>query len=80
MIEQIARFGWTNSNTSKIGSLTNNRLEYSVTGNPNFTGYTDADGGRDEDRRSTPGYVFSKMGGAISWNCTQQDVVALSIC
>lgn len=58
-----------------------NRLEYSQEGNPQLTGYTDADWGGDADtRKSTTGYVFNKMGGAISWNCKRQEVVALSTC
>lgn len=64
-----------------LKGTSDNRLEYSVTGNPQLTGYTDADwGGDEENRRSTSGYVFSKMGGAISWNCKRQEVVALSTC
>lgn len=58
-----------------------NRLEYSQEGNQHLTGYSDADWGGDADeRKSTTGYIFSKIGGAISWNCKRQEVVALSTC
>lgn len=57
------------------------RLQFSKQSNPDLTGYSDADWGGDaEERKSTTGYVFTKMGGAISWNSKRQDVVALSTC
>ena len=42
-------------------------------------GYVDADYARDlEKRRSTTGYVFTLVGGAISWTSKLQEIVALS--
>lgn len=43
-------------------------------------GYTDANWGRDDDRRSTGGYVFTFAGTAISWKSKRQTTVALSSC
>ena len=43
-------------------------------------GYTDANWGRDNDRRSTGGYVFTFAGTAISWKSKRQATVALSSC
>ena len=45
-----------------------------------LTGYTDANWGRDNDRRSTGGYVFTFAGTAISWKSKRQATVALSSC
>jgi len=45
-----------------------------------LTGYTDANWGRDSDRRSTGGYVFTFAGTAISWKSKRQATVALSSC
>ena len=57
------------------------RLEYNRAGDPQFTGYTDADwGGDPTNRKSTTGYIFSTMGGAVSWNVKRQPSVALSLC
>lgn len=56
-------------------------LEYSREGDPQFTGYTDADwGGDPASRKSTTGYIFKMMGGAVSWNVKRQASVALSSC
>lgn len=41
-------------------------------------GYTDADWGTAEDRRSIGGYAFILNGAAISWNSKNQSTVALS--
>jgi len=41
-------------------------------------GYTDADWGAGEDRKSIKGYVFLINGGAISWASKKQTSVALS--
>ena len=42
-------------------------------------GYTDADYGRDVDkRRSTSGYVFMFIGGAVSWQSCLQNCVSMS--
>ena len=48
----------------------------------NLTGYTDADWGSSEDRRSTSGYCFSlnENGPTISWKSKKQPTVALSTC
>jgi len=44
-----------------------------------FLGYVDSDFAGDiEKRRSTTGYVFTLVGGAVSWLSKLQDVVALS--
>ncbi|XP_055623253.1 uncharacterized protein LOC129766690 [Toxorhynchites rutilus septentrionalis] len=57
------------------------KLMYLKSGDSQLTGYTDADWGGDTDtRKSTTGYVFKKMGGAISWNVKRQSCVALSSC
>ena len=42
------------------------------------TGYTDADRGRGDDRKSVGGWVFLLNGAAISWNSKKQSTVALS--
>ena len=42
-------------------------------------GYADADWGSDlDDRRSTTGYVFTRLGAAISWQSKKQQVVSLA--
>ena len=41
-------------------------------------GYTDADWGSADDRRSIRGYTFIMAGAAISWNSKRQATVALS--
>jgi hypothetical protein len=41
-------------------------------------GYTDADGGGQEDRRAISGYAFLVDGGAISWGAKSQELVTLS--
>ena len=46
--------------------------------NLQLQGYTDADFGGSNDRRSTSGYVFVLGGGAISWCSKRQSTVALS--
>ena len=47
-----------------------------------LTGFSDADWGGSEDRKSTSGYCFllNKSGGAISWKSRKQPTVALSTC
>ena len=56
--------------------------DYGITyyGNDDFIlkGYSDADHGALEDRRSTSAYVFTLAGGAISWMSKKQPTVALS--
>jgi len=42
------------------------------------TGYTDADWGSGEDRKSNGGYTFAFNEAAISWNIKKQSTVALS--
>lgn len=57
------------------------RLAYSKGQCEELVGYTDADWGGDPDsRKSTTGYVFTFMGGAVSWNVKRQPSVALSSC
>jgi hypothetical protein len=41
-------------------------------------GYSDADWGAGEDRKSTGGYIFNINGGAVSWTSKKQPVIALS--
>jgi len=41
-------------------------------------GYSDADWGAGEDRKSISGYIFSLAGGAISWSSKKQSTMALS--
>ena len=41
-------------------------------------GYTDVDGGTQEDRRAISGYAFLIDGGAISWGAKRQELVTLS--
>jgi transposase InsO family protein len=49
--------------------------------NPNLQGFVDADWGGDSDtRRSTTGFVFKMLGGAISWWSKLQRVIAMSSC
>lgn len=43
-------------------------------------GFTDANWGRDNDKRSTGGYVFTVFGTAVSWSSKRQATVALSSC
>ncbi len=47
-----------------------------------LTGFSDADWGGAEDRKSTSGYCFmlNKSGAAISWRSKKQPTVALSTC
>ena len=47
-----------------------------------LTGFSDADWGGSEDRKSTSGYCFmlNKKGAAISWKSRKQPTVALSTC
>jgi len=48
-------------------------------GDLRLTGYTDVDwGGNLDESRSTSGYVFTLVGGAISWCSKKQDCIALS--
>jgi hypothetical protein len=43
-----------------------------------LTGWVDADGSQEEDRRAITGYAFLIDGGAVSWNLKQQELVVLS--
>ncbi|XP_055633344.1 uncharacterized protein LOC129773723 [Toxorhynchites rutilus septentrionalis] len=57
------------------------RLTYSKQNSTGLVGFTDADwGGEPDSRKSTTGYVFTFMGGAVSWNVKRQPTVALSSC
>ena len=44
----------------------------------NLEGYTDADGGSQEDRHAISGYAFLIDGGAILWSAKRQELVTLS--
>ena len=59
-----------------LAGTPNRGLYYGIQGNG--TGYTDADWGSGEDRRSIGGYAFILNGAAISWNSKTQATVALS--
>ena len=41
-------------------------------------GYSDADWGAGEDRKSISGYIFILAGGAVSWSSKKQSTIALS--
>ena len=43
-----------------------------------LTGWVDADGSQEEDRRAITGYAFLIDGGAVSWNSKQQELIVLS--
>jgi hypothetical protein len=57
-------------------------IDYCITYNSGcelFCGYVDSNFAGDLDkRRSTSGYVFTLVGGAISWMSKLQNIVALS--
>ncbi|MFN3329157.1 MAG: reverse transcriptase domain-containing protein, partial [Fervidobacterium pennivorans] len=58
---------------------TNLGPQYSVNGNIELVGYTDADwANNEENRRSITGYVFILAGGPISWGSRKQQTVAIS--
>lgn len=46
--------------------------------NEDLTGWVDADGSQEEDRRAITGYAFLIDGGAVSWNSKQQELIVLS--
>lgn len=57
------------------------KLTYYAEGNQSIVGYSDADwGGCVESGRSTSGYVFTLMGGPISWSSKKQTCVSTSSC
>jgi hypothetical protein len=43
-----------------------------------LTGYMDADGSINEDRKAISGYAFLVDGGAVSWSSKKQEIIALS--
>jgi hypothetical protein len=43
-----------------------------------LTGYVDADGSQEVERRAVTGYAYIIDGGAVSWNSKQQELVVLS--
>lgn len=43
-----------------------------------LTGWVDADGSQEENRRAISGYAYLIDGGAVSWNSKQQELVVLS--
>ena len=54
-------------------------LVYKRVDNLEVVRYTDSDlGGCLDDRRSTSGYIFMMIGGAISWKSKKQTPVAFS--
>lgn len=89
-VNQVSQFnsnpGRTHWNAVKrimqyLRGTSGKRLSYSKDRCAELVGYTDADWGGDTDtRRSTTGYVFTFMGGAVSWNVKRQPTVALSSC
>jgi len=58
--------------------LSGTRTHRIMYGGGDCGGYTDADWGAGEDRKSIGGYVFLINGGAISWASKKQTSVALS--
>lgn len=65
----------------RILKYLNRTLDYKLcfhkTENPLF-GYSDSDWGNNADRKSFGGFIFILAGGAISWSCKKQNVVATS--
>jgi len=86
-ISQISQFS---SNPSTIHESAAKRALRYLNGTRNFgitfdgnrglvlEGYSDADWGAGEDRKSISGYVFTLAGGAISWSSKKQATTALS--
>jgi hypothetical protein len=86
-ISQISQFS---SNPSTIHESAAKRVLRYLNGTRNFgitfdgsrglilEGYSDADWGAGEDRKSISGYVFTLAGGAISWSSKKQATIALS--
>lgn len=86
-ISQISQFS---SNPSAIQKSVAKRVLRYLNGTRNFgitfdgkrelvlEGYSDADWGSGEDRKSISGYVFMLTGGAISWSSKKQATTALS--
>lgn len=48
--------------------------------NEGLIGYADANWARDNDRKSTGGYLYKLGGAAISWSSKRQNTIALSSC
>ena len=62
-----------------LAGTVNRGLYYGIQGNEaSGTGFTDADWGGSEDRKSIGGYTFVLNGAAVSWNSKKQSTVALS--
>ena len=86
-ISQISQFS---SNPSTLHESAAKRALRYLNGTRNFgitfdgnrglvlEGYSDADWGAGEDRKSISGYVFTLAGGAISWSSKKQATTALS--
>jgi hypothetical protein len=54
-------------------------LTYRRSDSLEIKGYSDADyAGDRDDRKSTSGYIFTLVGGAISWRSSKQELVATS--
>lgn len=55
------------------------KLKYSKNDPSEIVGFCDADWASDSDeRRSITGYVFTRHGGALTWNTRKQQKIALS--
>lgn len=64
---------------SYLAGTTTHGLLFSGKGRTTLVGYTDSDYAGDKDtRRSTSGFIFLHLGGAISWGSTRQSCTALS--
>jgi hypothetical protein len=64
--------------TKNIGITYSKPESDSVTGQNNFTGYSDASFTNNYDRTSVSGYAFTSAGGAITWGSKKQNIVSLS--
>ena len=86
-VSQISQFS---NNPSDVHDSAANRVFKYLRGTSNFGitydgnqalvlgGYSDANWGSGEDRKSMGGYVFTLCGGAVSWAAKKQPTVALS--
>ena len=64
---------------SYLAGTTTHGILFSGEGRTNLVGYTDSDYAGDMDtRRSTSGYIFLHLGGAISWGSKRQSCTAIS--
>jgi hypothetical protein len=64
---------------SYLAGTTTHGILFSGEGRTNLVGYTDYDNAGDmENRRSTSGYIFLHLGGAISWGSKRQSCTVIS--